>query len=741
MATELYINNKLCDLEKKEIIAMSLGVNRLTDIESRQGYFSNTFKLPKTAQNLDVFGIPTELNSGDTTRWERLECAIITDGVYQVFGFAQLQSVKDEISVVVKGGNAEFVDDIRDLELNDINIAQLDHVRDLATVNANRFNDYTSGFVYPDVDYNLLLNITNPIPFWFMFPAVFIDPILRAIVLDAGYTISGDILNDALFRKMQIPFSREYLRVDEAFVEANQFRAKMIGGANLTVTTFPAPGTGLYVSNYAAGFDNDSTDGYFDNPNAFTLGSWGGGLSGNPNAWYIPPIAITQTIHFTVTFTVSNWDATDSNLRIRIFGLTTANTQTSSFYVHQDEVNANGTFTIQLYATETGIPTNNIHIKFELIVDDGSFFEVAVLSGVMYNEVSERYDGISDLDMAANLPEMKQTDFIKYLVNAFSLLINTNTSTKEVSFTFFDSVPTNTGEDWSDKEDFSETEEITPNYGKYKRNNYFEYDNNKADDAIKELPKYGRHAVVNTNIPSGDKIVYKSPFSASRPLAAFPDRMFIHLSDAKDSAEFEIVSYTSPSSVGTVVISNTDGFSEGDSVFFKELDAAVVIDGTLSLEGLQGVTIKEIISTTTFTISGSSFGSAYAGFVGYQKDAYKTKDPKPRIAVHNVVDVDNDTALIQLIGGTAVTQASQLTFTDLEFSNLIANYGVVLSTIIISPQMVSMLMRLSAVDINQIDFTKPKWIDRFNCFFYLSYINQYKVNEVDSTEVELIKLP
>ena len=63
MATELWIDGKLCDLESKEVIAMSYGVNRLTDIESRQGFYSNTFKLPLTARNLANFGIPTELNS------------------------------------------------------------------------------------------------------------------------------------------------------------------------------------------------------------------------------------------------------------------------------------------------------------------------------------------------------------------------------------------------------------------------------------------------------------------------------------------------------------------------------------------------------------------------------------------------------------------------------------------------------------------------------------------------------
>jgi len=236
MATELYIDGKLCDLEKKEVIAMSYGVNRLTDIESRQGFYSNTFKLPLTANNLGIFGIPTELNSSDTTRWERLECSIESDGIIQI-GFAQLQSVQDTLSVVIKAGNSGFIDDLKGLSLSDINITDLDHVRDLATVNANRLNDYTDGFVYPDVDYSLLLNITNPIPFWFLFPAVFIDPILRAIVEDRGYTIAGDILTNDTYRKMLIPFCRPYLRVDDDFMTGNQFRSKLTP-ANLFVSIF-----------------------------------------------------------------------------------------------------------------------------------------------------------------------------------------------------------------------------------------------------------------------------------------------------------------------------------------------------------------------------------------------------------------------------------------------------------------------------------------------------------------------
>jgi len=740
MATELYIDGKLCDLEKKEVIAMSYGVNRLTDIESRQGFYSNTFKLPLTARNLDVFGIPTELNSSDTTRWERLECSIESDGIIQI-GFAQLQSVQDTLSVVIKAGNSGFIDDLKGLSLSDINITDLDHVRDLATVNANRLNDYTDGFVYPDVDYSLLLNITNPIPFWFLFPAVFIDPILRAIVEDRGYTIAGDILTNDTYRKMLIPFCRPYLRVDDDFMTGNQFRSKLTP-ANLFVSIFTS------IGNFAAGFDNDSTEGYFDNPNAFTLGVWGGGISGTPSSWYLPTIAATQTINFTTTFTVTNWDTSRSNFQIRIDGLTTdiglaqESNQPSAIYKHQDEADSNGTFTIELSATEIGIPTDNINIKFELLDSSSGIgaFNVAVLSGVMFNEVSDRYEGVGNLDMAANLPDMKQSDFLKYLVNAFSLLIITDTFTNTVSFEFFDDLQTNTAEDWSNKVDQTEIGEIKYNEAGYLKNNIFKYKNNISDEALEGFPDYGQSIIVNPNVRNGDKVLYQSPFSASKPLAAFPNRMFIDLSDSSNSAEFALTSYSSPSNVGTVGISSTEGFSEGDTVFFKNLNATVLLDG-LGLDGLKDVTIKEILSATSFTINGYSLFSAASGTVGYQKDAFKTKDPKPRIAVHNLVDEGLDASLIQIINGTTVTQASKLTFTELEFPSLLSNHGNVISYIVKAPQTVNRIMRLSPVDINQLDFTKPKWIDLYNCYFYLSFVSQYKVNQVESTEVELIKLP
>ena len=733
MATDLYIDGKLCDLEKKEVIAMSYGVNRLTDIESRQGFYSNTFKLPLTARNLDVFGIPTELNSSDTTRWERLECSIESDGIIQI-GFAQLQSVQDTLSVVVKGGNSGFIEAIRDLQLVELDLSDLDHAVTLANVEANRFNDYTDGFVYPDVDYNLLSKITNPVPYWYLYHAVFFDSILRAIVSGAGYTIAGDILSDSLFKKMVLPFSREFLRVDEAFILANSFRAKGQTGDIIK-------SSGGQLSQFALGFDNDSTEGYFDNPNDFNLAATTTLLASS--AYYNPTVAVIQAVKFKMTFEVKDWN-TDCELTIRLRGTTTTGqvAQSSTIYEHHSSENpdANGFYTIDLFANISEIPTTNTSIRVEMYNPVSSYvFSIDVISAEMYNEVSSAYSNTYDLDVAANLPDMSQSNFIKYLANAFCLLITTNPYTKVVSFDFFDNVPTNTVDDWSSKIDISEKAKITPNYGNYLRNNFFKYDNNKSDEGIKTDLDFGEYNIENTNIVSGNKDVYKAPFSASKPIPFFPERFFIDLSSATEQAEHSFSSMVIASGVASITVATTSGFEENGIVVFKDLNQATTLDGDL-LNGLEKVQILEVVSPTVFTIQGVAATASTSGIVIHMKNAGESKDPKPRVGVHEVVDTDG-VGLIQLINGSTVFQTSRLTFTDIKFSNLIPKYGSTLTSIILKPQMVNLLMRLSAVDINQLDFTRPKWIEMYQCYFYLSFVSQYKVNQVDSTEVELIKLP
>jgi len=641
MATELWIDGKLCDLTSKEVIAMSYGVNRLTDIESRQGYFSNTFNLPKTANNLDVFGVPTELNSTSTTRWERLECSIITDGVYQVFGFAQLQSVKDEISVVVKGGNADWIDDLRDKELTDIVLDEFDHLPTVTNVNNNRFNDYTDGYVYPDIDYGRLSLQTGTISHLLLRPAIFIKTLIDKIFPASDWTLTNDIDTEDLYREMVMPFANNEILHTEDWVESRKFKVHS-----------PSQVVAGFFSEWFVGFDNDSSGDYFDNNNQITLGAWTQLPPPDPVTNFTSSEPYTQVFTAVITFDVPLSDSGGLSFDFYNEGLA------EEYVRFQGDF---GDFTSGVTYTETITAKTTGSVVQTVVIEVAGLMNVNIQEIVFYNEPDAEYLDGSLWEFTKNMPpEFKQTDLIKYVLNAFCLIAITDSTAKTIRLSKFDDIPTNTGEDWSSKVDQIEDPTITPKYGYYKKNNVLEYGNDTGDKFMGEIIDFGKHTIVNSNLPEGKKTIYKAPFGLCN----------------------------------------------------------------------RAITMNETI--------------VKAGIDLYEIDAnevkgYRSRSTKPRIGIHRVIT--GSTALIQLTGATTVTDASELYFSPITWDVLADVYWNTLTAIIQRPQMVQMLMRLSSVDINQIDFTRPKWIDRFNCYFYLSYINQYKVNEVDSTEVELIKLP
>jgi len=640
MATELWINNKLCDLEKKEVIAMSYGVNRLTDIESRQGYYSNTFKLPKTANNLDVFGIPTELNSGDTTRWERLDARIETNGITQI-GFAQLQSVKDTLSVVVKAGNADWIEDLTGKLLSELDMSEYDHLPTVTNVSDNRFNDYTDGYVYPDIDYGQLSTKTGTISHLLLRPSLFLKTIIDKIFPVIGWTLINDIDTDTLYREMILPFSNNKIVHSDEWVESRSFRVHS-----------PSQVVAGFFSEWFIGIDNNSTGGFFDNNNQITLGAWTQLPPPDPVVKFTSSEPYTQVFNATITFDVPLSDSGGLSFDFYDEGIADEYVRYQGVF---SDYTSGVTYTETISAKTTGVTTQSVAINV------GGLMNVNIQEVVFWNEPDNSYLDGSLWEFNKNMPsDFKQTDLIKYVLNAFCLIAIPDSINKTIRLSKFDEIPSNTSEDWSDKVDLSEREEITPNYGNYKRNNELTYKNDLSDKFIGDATEIGSYTIINTNKPEGKKTIYKAPFSLCG----------------------------------------------------------------------RGLTMSETITK--------------AGIDLYEIDTnesigYKSNSTTQRIGVHRVVASSN--SLIQLTGATTVTSASEVYWEPIGWDALVIANWATLTSIILKPQMVSRLMRLSASDINQLDFTRPKWIEMYQCYFYLSYVSQYKVNEVDSTEVELIKLP
>ncbi len=76
--------------------------------------------------------------------------------------------------------------------------------------------------------------------------------------------------------------------------------------------------------------------------------------------------------------------------------------------------------------------------------------------------------------------------------------------------------------------------------------------------------------------------------------------------------------------------------------------------------------------------------------------------------------------------------------------NLLPTYSQDIIDVIQNFKLINLLLRINVVDINQLDFFIPVWIERKNeagAYFYLSEIKQFKSTSKESSETELVLLP
>src|SRR5690606_17483322 len=123
------------DLSVDQVLAMTYQVQDIGNIQFQKANFSNQFKIPKTKDNCRKFGFIDQVTSADMRPYRALPARIIQDGEEIVRnGVAQVLSVDDTINVVIYSGIKDFFETIGDAMLSDLDLSDLNHTWDLATI-------------------------------------------------------------------------------------------------------------------------------------------------------------------------------------------------------------------------------------------------------------------------------------------------------------------------------------------------------------------------------------------------------------------------------------------------------------------------------------------------------------------------------------------------------------------------------------------------------------------------------
>lgn len=620
---ELYINDELVDMKGDEVVALTLATNDFQNIASRNGGNTNNFQLPPTHKNNRIF----KAHQDQAVRIEQ-------DGVPQMRGFARYYGRKEDLDLICYAGNTDWFELVKGKKLSELNLTDLNHEFNASNVEANRLNDYTKGFVYPNILYGFATN--TPWETYDFFPALYYHRILKQILADVGYETNGDLFDDPLFRKCILPFAGEKLMSTvypiDIITSTLVDQILTVSGSDDTVgPVYLMIGPGI-VDPFA-GIDTLMTSNTLADASSIKV--------------------ICSTI-YSVSFNFNfNLNVTQVDLSFNLIEkqsgsiISTYNASRSGALGYKEvqgsftdvNLDAGKEYSISLTVAFTG--TGDIN---------STFFQLTTVAESGFHVKGNLMTG-QPLRMIDILPDMLQKDFVKLVFMQFGVIQETDIYEKSVKFTKFKTVGKNrvNAQDWTSKADL--TEPVDEKY---------------------DLPGYGQYNYFKYKIDENDSITSESLF-----------------------------------------------------------------------------TVENTLLKKEYTVYESPFAAISRGFYGIIQLA--------RMVFRNNYDLIKlapKCAYVELTNSNIITQHGQATplnsaevfFTDLRWQSLMPTYMQDMITAIQNQTILNVQMRFKTIDICNMDFTRPVWIDfmahgrHFQGYYFINLISQYKIGLNESCRVELIPI-
>ncbi len=189
MNVELYINDKLADLEPSTVIAITKQINNFGELKDRQSTFTNSFNLPFTNTNRNILESLGLVGNTTTIQYSKVKIRLRVGGVCVVgngFGIIKkTDHIKRKYSLAIYDGNIHFFDALGDLKLSDLDWSDLQH--DLTEANFENSFTHTdaNGYIYAISDFGNYKE--SKIEINYQLPSLFVKNIWARIFNRIGY--------------------------------------------------------------------------------------------------------------------------------------------------------------------------------------------------------------------------------------------------------------------------------------------------------------------------------------------------------------------------------------------------------------------------------------------------------------------------------------------------------------------------------------------------------------------------
>lgn len=636
-------------LEGGDVIAQTFSVNNLGDISTRQGGVSNRFNLPLSDLNRKTLGFPEDLNTTSRNPYIKVDATLYDENTPIAEGFLKIEEViNDSIEVTFFSDNSGWFNLIKDKTLKDLYLDDLDHDWTGANIRASFSHTSADGYIYPFIEYGRSYNSTIASTNFSVsnfYPAVYVKRIFEQIFYDVGYSIEGDLLNLWEYHNSIIPFSAKDFTHSPKFI-SDKTQVFTVEDQTLNET-----------------FDKIQSD---------------------PNTLTVLEVELDPLITYEVNVQLEiDVFSSTGNIFLAIFDdYPSSPSNFESLY----EISGTGSYGFT-YVIDFSTATNNIVFDFNAAAS----FTLGISSGFISFTPIEEIQPNDPIQIANNLPEISQSDFIKYICNLYGVVPITNKFQNKISFNLFKNIKGNipSAVDWSDKFDIDRSRsinfsELIGEYGNLSIFNYLNDDDDTQLQTYKSVNNLSFGAgilTIDNEYISNRKEVYEAPFGATINILSISNELYIpqiKWFNASLEKEFDIVPRI--------------------LLIIPEVDVSELTGNVYSQIQVSGTNVSQI------------------PFAWFAKAPYV-----PTVDAYQYSLSFGDIAFTIEVEGT--------------LSNYWEEYAQALSNM----KYLKADFLLNSVDIANLDFNVPVYIDYFKSYFYINSVNEFTGSE-DQTEVELIKI-
>jgi hypothetical protein len=685
----LLINGKAIPLQPDTEIAITYQAHDVRTIESRDGAYAETFTLPDTEEVRNALGHSNLITSATETPYKVLNASIEQDFNTILQGKAGHTEVSEGYAIEFNGNNADLFEQIKDKNLQDLDLSDLDHAWTPLNVGAYNSHYPERGYLYPLINYGFwnerYLDGSNQ-HFSELFPAVYVSTILQRMALP--YTITGSLLSDARFQKLVIAFTNEDFKYREGYTD--QFTAT---GAMTGPNYFSKTRKLVTFQNYS-----ENTAGLWDLSGSYDIIE-----NGRYRIKVKLNVNMSSADGITNYIQINHIDLEGQFTKLDETTITKGDNQIITLDFTTEFLTAGDTLQLEWIGGGTGSQSNNVYINA------GSNIEISLLNQTApYGQVH----------LDANLPDMKQEDLLLTICNMFNVLIQTDPIKKVIRLDLLNDLKYKPEIDWSNKVDWKTKPAFSFQLADYAQKNIIGFEPLE----YKDITGVTNQDVMTINVDNErlepEKEIFISPFTSTELLPAFRGKQLMpYIPRVR-------VKVNSLGLWRSVVPYGVDDFVYWGGRYFKSKTSNInKLPGSATANDWEAVEANEVV---------------------------EYKEAKPRLMLvesrgaNNFINVGENA-----LGGTFNPLNVQGIFSKPNGSGINAAalktaYHGITEKLLTKTRFLNLKVRLSLPDISQLDFLRPikLFIPERNLegMFYLNKVSQFNPVNNESTEVELVRI-